>query len=85
MKKTNHKLKTEILETVNNQLKSGDPPEARQTFNRLIEQGISEEDAKIYIGQAVTVEIFNIMKYGETFNLERYIRNLAGLPKEPWE
>jgi hypothetical protein len=85
MKKTNHKLKAVILETVKNQLKSGDPPEARQTFNRLIEQGISEEDAKIYIGQAVTVEIFNIMKHGETFNLERYIRNLAGLPKEPWE
>jgi hypothetical protein len=78
-------MKAVILEVVNNQLESGDPPETRQTFNRLIEQGISEEDAKIFIGQAVTVEIFNIMKYGETFNLERYIKNLTGLPKEPWE
>jgi hypothetical protein len=78
-------MKAVILEVVNNQLESGDPPEARQTFNRLIEQGISEEDAKIFIGQAITVEIFNIMKYGETFNLERYIKNLTGLPKEPWE
>lgn len=85
MKKANYKLKAAILETVNNQLILGDPPEVRQTFNRLIEEGISEEDAKIYIGQAVTVEIFNIMKHGETFNLERYLKNLAGLPKEPWE
>ena len=85
MKKVSHELKAAILEVVSNQLKSGDPPEARQTFNRLIEEGISEEDAKIYIGQAVTVEIFNILKHGETFNRERYLKNLEGLPKEPWE
>ena len=85
MKETNHRMKAVILEVVNNQLESGDPPEARQTFKHLIEQGIPEDDAKIYIGQAVTVEIFNVMKNGETFNLERYIKNLAGLPNEPWE
>ena len=82
MKKANPILKESILEVVDNQLKSGDPPETKQTFNRLIGEGISEKDAMIYIGQAVAVEIFNVMKHGETFNLERYRNNLSRLPDE---
>ncbi len=82
MKKANPILKASVLEVVNTQLKSGDPPETRQTFNRLIGEGISEEDAKIYIGQAVAIEIFNVMKHGETFNLVRYRNNLSRLPDE---
>ena len=82
MKKADPKFKTAILEVVNTQLKSGDPPETRQTFNRLIGEGISEEDAKIYIGQAIVVEIFNILKHGEPFNLGRYRKNLSRLPKD---
>jgi hypothetical protein len=85
MKKSDPKLKAAILEAVNNQLKSGDPPETRQTFNRLIVEGISEKDAKIYIGQAIAVEIFNVMKHRETFNLVRYRKNLSRLPEEPSE
>jgi hypothetical protein len=85
MNKSEPKLKAAILEAVNNQLKSGDPPETRQTFNRLIVEGISEKDAKIYIGQAIAVEIFNVMKHGETFNLGRYRNNLSRLPEEPSE
>lgn len=82
MKKADPILKESILEVVNNQLKSGDPPETKLTFNRLIGEGISEEDAKIYIGQAVAVEIFNVMKHGDTFNLVRYCNNLLRLPDE---
>jgi len=85
MNKSSPKLKGTILEAVNNQLKSGDPPETRQTFNRLIAEGISEKDAKIYIGQAIAIEIFNVMKHGETFNRGRYRKNLARLPEEPSE
>jgi hypothetical protein len=83
MKKSNPRLKAAILQAVTNQLKSGDPPETRQTLNRLIGEGLSEEEAKIYIGQAIAVEIFNIMKHSETFNIERYRKNLSRLPMEP--
>ena len=85
MNKSSPKLKGTILEAVNNQLKSGDPPETRQTLNRLIAEGISEKDAKIYIGQAIAVEIFNVMNHRETFNLDRYRKNLSRLPEEPSE
>jgi len=83
MKKSNPKLTAAILQAVNNQLKSGDPPETRQTLNRLIGEGLSNEDAKIYIGQAVAIEIFNILKHREPFNLERFRQNLSRLPQEP--
>lgn len=85
MEKTNPELKAAIIEAVDNQLNSGDPPEARQTFNRLIGEGISEKEAKIYIGQAIAIEIFNAMKHGESFNPGRYCKNLARLPEEPSE
>ena len=85
MKKSNPILKATILDVVNNQIKANDPPETRQTFNRLTGMGISETDAKIYIGQAVAVEIFNVMKHGEAFNLDRYLKNLSHLPEEPCE
>lgn len=71
------------MDVVDNQIRNDDPPETRQTFNSLISHGISEEDAKIYIGQAVCVEIWDIMRNRKEFNKERFVRNLKRLPEEP--
>lgn len=81
----NPRLKASFLEVVDNQLKANDPPETRQTLDRLIAQGISQEDAKNYIAQAVCIEVFNILKHNTVFDQTRYIRNLQRLPKEPTE
>ncbi|MBN2702720.1 MAG: hypothetical protein JXR23_00775 [Pontiellaceae bacterium] len=83
MKEGNLHLKAAFLETVDNQLADNDPPETRETFDRLMNQGMTEEDAKIFIAQAVSVEIFDIMKHQKEFNLDRYLKNLKRLPKEP--
>jgi len=83
MKKHNPHLKAAFLETVDNQLADNDPPETKETLDRLITQGMSEEDAKIYIAQAVSVEIFDIMKHQKEFNQDRYLKNLKRLPDEP--
>jgi hypothetical protein len=85
MKKTNPYLKAAFMEVVDNQIRDNDPPETRETFNRLISQGISKEDAKIYIGQAVCLEIWDILRNKKAFNKERFVRNLKKLPKEPTE
>jgi hypothetical protein len=37
------------------------------------------------IGCVVVSEIFDILKKGETFNLERFVAALERLPKLPWE
>ena len=78
-------MKAAYLEVVDNQLRDNDPPETKETFDRLVEEGFSEEDAKILIAQAVCLETFCMLKHHEKFNLERYVRNLKGLPKEPEE
>jgi len=78
-------LKAALLEVVDNQLRADNPPEVKETFNRLVSQGISKEDAKIYIAQAVCVETYNILKHKKPFDLKRYVKNLKHLPDEPEE
>ena len=79
----NPHLKAAFLKIVDNQLKANDPPEAKETFNRLVAQGISEEDARLYIAQAVCAETFEILKHKRPFNSQRYVENLRRLPKPP--
>jgi len=83
MEDHNPHLKAAFLETVENQLADNDPPETQETLDRLIAQGISKDDSKLYIAQAVCVEIFDILKHEKEFNLDRYLKNLKRLPKEP--
>ena len=83
MEKRNPRLKATFLEVVENQIRDNDPPETRATLARLKSQGISEEDAKLYIGQAVCVEVWDIMKNKTEFNIQRFVRNLNNLPSEP--
>jgi hypothetical protein len=78
-------LKEAFMEVVENQIRDGDPPETRETLERLKSEGISEEDARLYIGQAVCVEVWDIMKNKKEFNMVRFIRNLKALPAEPKE
>jgi hypothetical protein len=77
----NPHLKSAILEVVDNQLQANDPPETRQTFDRLISEGYSEEEAKKLIGCVVTSEIFDVLKKQEPFKPERFAKALNELPK----
>ena len=83
--KPNEIVTAQILEVVDNQIRDGKPPETKQTYNRLLKMGIDDADAKIYIGQCVAVEIFNILKHKQPFNEKRFVQNLLNLPKEPFE
>jgi len=84
-------LKEAVDEIIANQLRDEDPPETKQTIRRLLDQGWSEEDALILVGQCVMMELFLVMQEEEeTFNLgvfnqERYLKNLKALPNEPRE
>jgi hypothetical protein len=85
MTKTNPVLKQEILEVVNNQLENLDPPETKQTYDRLVADGISEQEARRLIGCAVSSEIFDVLKQQQPFDHARFVRSLNKLPKLPWE
>lgn len=74
-----------ILEAVENQLESNDPPKTRETLNRLLAMGIERGEALKYIACAFSVEIFGAVRHSESFNSERYDKNLDGLPDMPWD
>lgn len=70
---------------VETQLRDNDPPQVRQTLERLLKTGLSEKDAKKMIRCVAALEIQNIMANKEPFNTARYVESLGRLPKLPWE
>ena len=85
MRKTDPHLQAAFMEIVDNQIRDNEPPETHETLRRLQALGLSEPEAKRYIGQAVGIEVWNILKHRQQFNRERYLRNLNNLPQEPRE
>jgi hypothetical protein len=83
--KPNEMMRKEILQVVENQISNNTPPETKQTFNRLVKEGISKADAKIMIGQCVAIEIFNVMKHKQPFDKVRFVNNLNKLPGEVFD
>jgi hypothetical protein len=79
----NQRLKAAIIEVVETQLKSNDPPEIQQTLHRLIAEGYSTQAAKELIGNVVVAEVFEVLKEGEPFDLSRYVEALNNLPEFP--
>ncbi|HXI91551.1 MAG TPA: hypothetical protein VNO24_16160 [Blastocatellia bacterium] len=74
-----------ILEAVENQLRDLDPPETKETFDRLLDEGYSDEEARELIGYVVAAEIFEILKYMKPFDHQRFVNALRRLPELPQE
>jgi hypothetical protein len=72
-----------ILAVVEKQLDSGTPVETRETLDRLLAQGFSEEDAKHLIGSAIVVEMRSVVSEGRTFQEGRFVSMLQDLPQLP--
>jgi len=85
LSETNPEAGRAILEVVENQIRDNDPPETRQTVDRLLADGYTADEARRLIATAVAVEIFHIMREREPFNRARFLSNLARLPREPWD
>lgn len=72
-----------ILEVVEKQLASCNPVQTRETLERLLSEGFSEEDAKHLIGAAVVVEMHSVVSDGRPFQETRYLALLKDLPRLP--
>ena len=75
-------LKATLLEVVDNQLNDNDPPETRETLNRLIADGYSEEKAKERIASVLVTHIYEVMHNSKQFDSEKYKRDLALIEDE---
>lgn len=82
MKKQAHpQFDAAILEVVDNQLRDLNPPEVKETYDRLIGSGVSDKEARRLIAVALSSEIFQMLKEEKNYNPERYIASLRKLPK----
>jgi len=57
---------------VENQIRASDPPETRQTFERLLAAGYSRMQAMEMIGSALVEEIWGMLHEGKVFDRERF-------------
>jgi hypothetical protein len=69
---TNPRLKALILEVVENQIRASDPPETRQTFERLLAAGYSRKQAMEMIGSALAEEIWGMLHDNKPFDRGRF-------------
>jgi hypothetical protein len=69
-----------VLDTVLNQIDTGDPPEARQTYDRLIDGGASNSQALQLMSAALKVEMSRMLTESTPFDNERYSAALKKIP-----
>jgi hypothetical protein len=72
-------LKTQFLAAVEEQLKTGKPPETNATLQRLVAEGYSAENARLLIAQCVAFEYIDAIEHDTPFNQERFVENLKKL------
>ena len=75
----NYRLKALIMGVVDNQINENNPPITAITYKRLMAAGDSSKVAKEKIAAIVTENIYDIMTNGNSFDEEKYIRELEGL------
>jgi hypothetical protein len=74
-----------MLAAIETQIRSNDPPETRQTFERLLQEGYPLEEALKLLASALVEELFGVLKNESQYDHARYVANLQRLPKLPWE
>jgi hypothetical protein len=83
--KSNEIVREQFFEIIENQIRSNNPPETKETFKRLKGLGYSDLDTKKYIAQCLAVEIYDMIKKKRPFDLLKYTSNLNKLPEEPFD
>ena len=69
----------EIHNIVENQIREGNPEEAKRTLDRLMRSGYTRHEAVHRIGEIVVGDIYHALKENRPFDEERYIRKLKEL------
>jgi hypothetical protein len=69
-----------FLDTVLNQMETGDPPETKQTYDRLIAAGQSKSQALQHIAAALRVEMNRMMAESTPFDNKRFAALLEKIP-----
>ena len=69
-----------MLDTVLNQINTNDPPEARDTYDRLIDGGASNSQALHLMSAVLKTEMARMLTEATPFDNERYSAALKKIP-----
>lgn len=70
-----------LFETIENQIRDNNPKETRTTFDRLVRDGHTPDDAMRLIALVLVNEMNTMLRTNRPFNQARYIKALKTLPK----
>ena len=73
-----------VFEAINNQIQVQNPPETKQTYDRLMKEIKNHDEVMKCIGVVMMAEILDILKSKKPFNKKRYIERLNKLPDISW-
>jgi hypothetical protein len=85
MEKVNRRAGELVIQAIKKQIRQNDPPETKETFDRLRREGHAEEEVYRMLGCVMTSEIYEVMKDERVFDRDLYVQRLRALPKLPWE
>ena len=81
----NERLRAAMLEVVDRQMSTGEPRETSETYQRLLDSGHSDEEARRLIAIVVGDETLRVIKEESPYQPERFARLLNKLPALPWD
>jgi hypothetical protein len=76
-------LHAALMQMVDRQIADNDPPETRETVDRLLAEGFSPEYIRRMIGLLIIRELNEGMVFQTPFNQERFVEHLRRLPAIP--
>lgn len=71
------------MEILDDQLRENNPPETKETYDRLLAEGHSVAQTRELIASVVLTEIYEVLKQKQPFNGERFVSALKRLPRLP--
>lgn len=76
-------VRAALREAIQSQITANDPPETKETFNRLIGAGFAEKDVWRLLSAVLAFELATILREGRPFSPEDYVKALKTLPDLP--
>jgi hypothetical protein len=72
-----------LIQAIENQIESDNPPTAKATFNKLTLVGYEREEILEMMAHVLAVEIDALLEEDRAFNTEWYEKALRALPELP--
>lgn len=74
-----------IRGAVREQINSGEPPEAKKTYERLRARGLTDDQTIEFMAAVLAAEMFTMLQKQQPYDQAHYEEALRALPKLPWQ